>query len=349
MKPILVVGVIVGWDEISTSRLSRSVIIQSWRHRRSLFDAVHRGYRAILSHGFYLDHMSSAGYHYATDLRLLVPTSDEEQRRVIGGEACLWTEYISSAMVHSRLWPRTAAIAERFWSSESDQIECMYDRLAVIDRRYFHPDDRAYLRDLSRLANSDRALKLLADLCEPLGLSGRDQTRNYTSRTPLNRFVDLLRPESEQTRLLIKTNNISLLHSAFLAWIRNQPYLKSNDSDILQLSSHLAQLGRMGLRLLQLFDETQPPRIVPLRWYYYQVYLLNTYEYDVPEIRLAGVRILRDLLEHCDPCAFDVIDLALILFFPVIVIFLRTSFLRRRCVSPCLSRWYVHHACASSK
>ena len=335
----------MGWDEISIANLSRKSIIQFWRDKTSLISTSQRGYHGILSHGFYLDHMSSAGYHYSNDLQVSMPLNEMVQKSILGGEACLWTEYISSNMAHSRLWPRTAAIAERLWSSNSDPIECMYERLNQMNEKFFHPDDKEYMKDLSTLTSNPKALRILANLCEPLGLHGRDRNRNYTSKTLLNRFVDIIKPESEQTRRLIKTTNISLLYSTFLLWKTNHQNIQSNDTDILQLSENLFRLGQMGIRLLKLFPDNQQRQIVSSRWFSYQQYILNTLEYQVPEIRLAAVGVLRDLLQQFAPCAFDLVNLSLILFFPIIVIIvLRVSVIRRRLLLPCLN--FCHHYCA---
>jgi hexosaminidase len=335
----------MGWDEISTSNLSHKSIIQSWRDKISLIDAARRGYRGILSHGFYLDHMASAEYHYNNDLQVDMILNENEEKRILGSEACLWTEYISSNMVHSRLWPRTAAIAERLWSLTPDQIDCMYDRLAYMDKKFFNPNDEQYMKDLSTLTSDPKALKILADVCEPLGLQGRDQSRNYTSKTPLNRFVDILKPESEQVRKLKQTTDLSLLYSTFLSWKRNHLNIHSNDSDILQLSENLSRLGNIGIRLLELFDKNQQRQIASSRWFYYQEYILNTLEYQIPEIRLAGVEILRELLKQVEPCSFDLINLSVILFFPILIIIVqRVGFIRRRLLLPCLNFCYYYCA-----
>lgn len=45
---------------------------------------------------------------------------EDQKRRVLGGEACVWTEYEDRTNLIPRTWPRAALVAEKLWSSASD-------------------------------------------------------------------------------------------------------------------------------------------------------------------------------------------------------------------------------------
>src|ERR1017187_4446262 len=57
----------IGWDEILGPDLPPDTVVQSWRGQESLAEAATRGYRGILSAGYYLDHGRPAAYHYGID------------------------------------------------------------------------------------------------------------------------------------------------------------------------------------------------------------------------------------------------------------------------------------------
>jgi hexosaminidase len=183
-----------GWDEILNDALPRNIVIQSWRGTKSLADAAAQGFQGLLSAGYYLDHIEPSSKLYQVD-----PTN---AAGVLGGEVCMWGEYISAENVDTRIWPRTAAIAERFWSPLTvNNVPDMYRRLAVTDAELDliglrHND--TYRLMLQRLAGSTdiTALKTLADVVSPGDLGLRHRVNpNYNQQTPLNRFVDTVRPD----------------------------------------------------------------------------------------------------------------------------------------------------------
>ena len=185
----------VGWDEILHPDLPHDVVIHSWRGEKSLAEARELGFTGLLSAGYYLDHIRPASYHYAID-----------PQGAIGGEACMWSEYVTAENIDSRIWPRTAAIAERFWSpAEVKDVGSLYRRLAVVSREleWLGLTHRSsYRLMLERLAGSDPIgpLQTLADVLEPVKLYARAQSRQYTTQMPLNRLVDATRPESDTAR-----------------------------------------------------------------------------------------------------------------------------------------------------
>src|SRR3989442_377363 len=87
----------VGWDEILRPDLPKNIVVQSWRGQESLAAAAKQGYRGLLSHGYYVDLMWSAEWHYSFDPLggAAANLSPEEKQRVLGGEACMGGEYVS--------------------------------------------------------------------------------------------------------------------------------------------------------------------------------------------------------------------------------------------------------------
>jgi hexosaminidase len=203
----------IGWDEILVPGVPKSIVIQSWRGADSLAAAAKQGYRGILSNGYYVDLGWSAARHYAVDPLggAAANLTPEEQNLVLGGEACMWSEYVDPENIDSRIWPRTAAIAERLWSpADVRDPASMYSRLPVISEHleWVGLNHRTYQRGMiERMAGTSSpeeiaALQSLVEALEPV----KDYTREGigaepTSQTPLNRVADAVHPESSVSRL----------------------------------------------------------------------------------------------------------------------------------------------------
>jgi hexosaminidase len=202
--------VMMGWDEILHPDLPKAVVVHSWRGQESLAGAAREGHGTLLSNGYYLDLMWPAARHYAVDpmsgdAAALPP---DATKRILGGEACMWAEYITPETIDSRIWPRMAAVAERFWSPQNvTDPQSMYARLDELNVRLGWlglTQESNYVPMLRRLAGREdiRALRVLADVVEPT----KDYTRSEVwpqppvKRVPLNRLVDAARPESAMAR-----------------------------------------------------------------------------------------------------------------------------------------------------
>ena len=203
----------VGWDEIFVPGAPKNIVIHSWRGPKALAEAAKEGYQGILSNGYYIDLMWSAARHYAVD-PLSGEAADltpEQKKLVLGGEATMWSEYVNWENIDNRIWPRTAAIAERYWSPQSvTEVNSMYARLDVISERleWVGLTHRSQPRKmLQRIAGPSTpqefaALKTLADVLEPVKDYTRGETTSYTAitTTPLNHVVDAVPPESDTAR-----------------------------------------------------------------------------------------------------------------------------------------------------
>jgi hexosaminidase len=289
----------LGWDEILRPDLPKDIVIQSWRGPDSLALAAKQGYRGLLSSGYYVDLMWSAERHYATEplSGAAATLTPEEQKRILGGEACMWAEYVSPENIDSRIWPRTAAIAERLWSPQDVRdVNSMYQRLAVVSTWLDGlglTHNSSYVPMLRRIAgtNDIAALKVLADVLEPVKDYTREETAPApaTSAAPLNRVVDAVRPESATARQFAnavnelvagnaKPGSEAQIRDLLSRWRDNQIELQPQFEDslllkeVVPISQNLSALGVAGLAALDYRDRGEP---APPAWVAAQLALVE--------------------------------------------------------------------------
>ena len=274
----------MGWEEILSDNLTKDAIIHSWFGKESLYRAASKGYQTLLSNGYYIDLMQPASDHYKADpLPPFEEWSDEEkkykltpeqEKLILGGEATMWAELVTPATVDSRIWPRTAAIAERLWSPGSVKDEDdMYRRLEQISFRLeelglTHIKNKEMI--LRNIANGGdiSSLKVLSEVIEPYKI----YTRNngglmYKSYSPYTLMADAASSDARSARIfrkLVERYAVSKSkedeqaikqwltlwknnHSAFLDVMKGSPVLKQLEN----LSASLASVSAVGLEALE--------------------------------------------------------------------------------------------------
>lgn len=197
----------IGWEEVAaTGAAPKVLIVQTWQTSNATVAAVTKGHRTIVSAGYYLDMMEPASFHYGVDpldtsaagltpaeaekgrklnpilaavlsdaqvAKPLPPLTPEQEKLVLGGEAPLWAEMVTDEMIDARLWPRAAAMAERFWSPrEVRDIDDLYRRLPAVQdqlRVQGLRDEANRARMAARLApGQSEPVETLLDLVGPV-------------------------------------------------------------------------------------------------------------------------------------------------------------------------------------
>ena len=204
---------LMGWEEIMTENMSKDAIIHAWRGTNegqeaggALIKAAKSGYNTILSNGYYIDLMLGLESHYLNDpIPKKIILTPEEKARVLGGEAAMWSELVTPLNIDSRIWPRTAAIAERLWSNaEVNDMNSLRKRLKIISFRLEElgithiRNKEVILRNISN--NQDtRALNDFSNLCEPLKNYKRNGGgKKYRMHSPLTLFADACNADASE-------------------------------------------------------------------------------------------------------------------------------------------------------
>ncbi|GAV03539.1 hypothetical protein RvY_13942 [Ramazzottius varieornatus] len=119
----------VVWQEVFDNNvvLDGKTIVHIWKDWKGtewqpeMHSVTKAGYRAILSACWYLNYISYGAdwqTYYRCDPQNFNGTA-AQKNLVVGGETCMWGEYIDSTNVMIKLWPRASAVAERLWSAQS--------------------------------------------------------------------------------------------------------------------------------------------------------------------------------------------------------------------------------------
>ena len=220
------------------------------------------------------------------EIEVMKPLTAEEKSRIIGGEACMWSELVSSENIDSRIWPRTAAIAEKFWSPDdltNDEGD-MYRRLGFItghltDRGVTH--EKYYTPMLKRLAGDDGylPLKTLVDILEEVKYYDRmaiiqDLDSLYLPDLPLDGVADAALPESMVARHFSKlvdhyiadpdkVKNREEITGFLQDWASNhtklKPFITNSDKlkEIENLSAGLSAVSAVALQAIDIQDRGQ--------------------------------------------------------------------------------------------
>lgn len=223
----------VVWDEAFHPDLDRRVIVQVWRGHRRLWETAALGHPVVFSTPYYLDlsyapihlHVSPTatptewaaartrlwsdpllsrvapllmgGEQFLDSDRPEPPDSPDAETtaRILGGEACMWTELCPEELLDLRLWPEAAAVAKVLrgdsgaldaWldAFESDLLTVGIDLAAQRRARFV------------KLAGGDEELAddlaTLARCCVRLGWYGQHTLRDDALHGPYDRFVDAL-------------------------------------------------------------------------------------------------------------------------------------------------------------
>lgn len=266
---------LMGWDEILTPSTPTTAVIHSWRGKHeglkqsTLIEAAKKGYQTVLSNGYYIDRLLSVKHHYSVDPIGDAVLTKEERKRILGAEATMWSELVTPLTIDSRIWPRTAAIAERFWSAkEINDVDNMQKRLKVINFQLeelgiTHIKNKdVILRNISNHQNIE-ALKVLSTICEPLKIYSRNKGgTEYKTFSPFTLFADACSADAEdaivfnnQVALFLKNENkdeasLNKINNYLKSWsINHIEFQKINNNPITNslepLSKNLSLLSEL--------------------------------------------------------------------------------------------------------
>jgi hexosaminidase len=310
----------LGWDEILNPALPKDIMVQSWRGEASLADGASKGYTGILSAPYYLDAQKTSEMMYLADpIPADTKLTPEQQQLILGGEVCMWAEQLNPETVDSRVWPRTLAIAERFWSPREDRdVADMYRRLRVASLELegvglTHISGPEKLRRNLLDTRNPEALDVFTSVIEPVSFHERYQGQKTDSFTALDRLVDAVAADpparqeiAREVAAVVGPDSSdhgtaeAALRRRFTQWEQAAPSLQVWAHRSIRLSDteararQLGALAQVGLETLAYIDAHTPPAA---GWLDTQMSVISDAEKPSALVRFVFLPELRQLVE----------------------------------------------------
>lgn len=297
---------LMGWDNIPAIEKQKGTFIHAIHSRHNLYKAAQSGHPTILSYGYELDKLHPLSYYSANTIVPKTKTLSKKAKiNIYGGEAILWTDYVVRHNLDQRLWPRTGAIAEKFWSKSSTNN--IASRLASLD-------NLLELRGSTHLTQTNRILRNLANgqdpapimtlynLTRPVLPNNPALARTYYGYTHLG---DILSTEPIDAQTFTQWSQLYLQGQAEATtrlkefgqqWVANHPKFQSllatspELTEFAPMSEKLALLGKILLRILRYDDSFNIDELDNLNTQ------LNSTEQIHANAQLAVVSALRAML-----------------------------------------------------
>lgn len=142
---------LIGWDEILEGGLSKNAAVMSWRGEEGGIEAANQNHFVVMSPTTYcyFDYYQSGDKSEPLAIGGYLPLEkvyeyspipkglkEEKHQYILGGQANLWTEYISTFdHVEYMVYPRALAISEKLWCANPPS----YDQFLSVFRTYQEP------------------------------------------------------------------------------------------------------------------------------------------------------------------------------------------------------------------
>jgi hexosaminidase len=157
----------IGWGEIMDDKISKEITVMSWRGISAGIKAAKQGNDAIMTprqycyfdyfqdwdepkQGIYMTYLPLDKVYSFNPLSKIKDSIT--QQHILGGQACLWTEFIDNPQkLEQQTFPRITALAECLWTKSSNKKFTDFEKRLKAQKNYFFKEKEMPKIDMVRI------------------------------------------------------------------------------------------------------------------------------------------------------------------------------------------------------